>query len=73
LVDGAEIARIACLGIERPTARVTADGNSVDLFPSPGMPDGFSIAAGAHEEAILIAEALNCLFEAAYLDLYDKA
>ena len=71
IVDGAEFARIVCLKIERPKAKVTEDGKSVDVFPSPGMPDGFAIPVGAHEEAILIAEMLDNLFEKAYLALYD--
>lgn len=72
IVDGAEFARIGCLEIERPTAKITEDGKSVDVFPSPGMPDGFAIPVGVHEEAILIAEMLDSLFEKAYLALYDN-
>ena len=72
MVDGVEFGRVSCLEIGRPTAKVTADGKSVDVFPSPGMPDGFAVPVGVHEEAILIAEMLDNLFEQAYLVLYDQ-
>lgn len=64
-----EIARVGCLRIERPFAKLTHDGQSVDVYPSPGMPDGFTIACDNHEEAIVIEEALEDCFETAYLDL----
>ncbi len=71
LIDREPVAAVGCLHIERPSAKVGDDERSVDVFPSPGMPDGFSIACGTHEEACLIAESLEECFETAYLDLVD--
>ena len=71
LIGGSEVERIGCLHLERPGAKVTPDGRSVEVFPSHGLPDGFSIPCGTHEQAITIAEALNDCFETAYLDLMD--
>jgi len=71
LIADIEVARVGCLRIERPIAKLTHDGRCVDVFPSPGMPDGFTIACDSHEEAILIEEALEGCFETAYLDLVD--
>jgi hypothetical protein len=72
LVGGCEVGRIGCLHLERPIAKVTPDGLSVDVFPSPGLPDGFSIECATHEDSIVIAEALDGCFETAYLDLMEE-
>lgn len=72
LVGDCEVARIGCLQMERPLARVSHDGCSVEVFPSPGLPDGFSITCKAHEDAIIIAEALDEMFEEAYTRLMER-
>ncbi|WP_157605430.1 hypothetical protein [Schlesneria paludicola] len=71
LVGDCEVARIGCLQMERPLARVSHDGRSVEVFPSPGLPDGFSIACKGHEDAIIIAETLDKMFEVAYTQLME--
>ena len=71
LVGDCEVARIGCLQLERPLAKVSHDGRSVEVFPSPGLPDGFSISCKAHEDAIVIAEALDKMFEEAYTEMMD--
>lgn len=70
-IDGKEVNRVGCLLADRPFARTSHDGRSVEVFPSPGMPDGFEIQCQTHEEAVLIAESIDECFESAYLTLLD--
>src|SRR3954467_7115272 len=71
VISGREILRVGCLHLDRPGAKVTPDGRSVEVFPSRGLPDGFSIPCAKHEEAVLIAETIDGLFANAYEDLMD--
>jgi len=74
LIDGKEVLRVGCLHLlDRPGAKVTLDGRSVEVFPSHGLPQGLSIGCKTHEEASLIADALDRCFESAYLDLMDES
>ena len=71
-LSGEEVDRVGCLLAERPFARPSRDGRSVEVFPSPGMPDGFEIQCETHEEAVLIAESIDASLESAYLQLVDQ-
>lgn len=72
LVADCEVARIGSLHLDRPGAKVTADGKCVEVFPSHGLPDGFMIPCETHEDAIVIAEALDKCIEAAHLRLMEQ-
>jgi len=71
VISGREVLRVGCLHLDRPGAKVTSDGRSVEVFPSRGLPEGFSIPCDKHEEAVLIAETIDGLFEDAYNNLMD--
>ncbi|WP_373651830.1 MULTISPECIES: hypothetical protein [unclassified Schlesneria] len=71
LIEGAEVDSVGCLLADRPFARPSRDGRSVEIFPSPGMPDGFEVQCSTHEEAVLIAESIDNCLETAYLKLVD--
>lgn len=72
LVADCEVARIGSLHLDRPGAKVTPDGRSVEVFPSHGLPDGFMIPCETHEDAVVIAEALDKCFEIAHLQLMEE-
>ena len=68
MICGKEVERVGCLRTGCPTVKVSFDGRSVDVFPSPGVPDGFSIGCRTHDEAMLIADTLSEWLTVAYLD-----
>lgn len=71
LVDGEEVARVGCLFRERPKSNLTTDGRCVEVFPSPGLPDGFEITCDTTDDAETIAESLDGLLAISYLDLIE--
>ena len=72
LIDGATFATVGCSRHERPVAKVMRDEKSVGVFPSPIEREEFMISCESHDEAMLIADALDHCLEVTYLDLVNR-